>query len=367
MKTTSFELLLTVIVSIYLPSFAANCPTADLTGDCQVDLADLAVMASQWLQRGATDTMALIPGGAFLMGDQFGEGAGNEIPVHAVQLSRFYLAKNLTTNGDYCVFLNAIGEDLKVVSGMVYARSDTANECPYFRTSFAAPLSQIIFTNGSFWIRSKGTRDMSRDPVIYVSWYGAVTYCNWLSQQEGLQPSYDPANWTCDFNKSGYRLPTEAEWEYSAKGGLIGKRFPYGDTISHSQANYVATGQDAFDYDVSPTLGYHPAWNDGIMPYTSPVGSLAPNHYGLCDMAGNVFEWCNDWYRYDSYWFHTAVNPTGPDARPGDPSRVLRGGAWDDVAVGLRVSSRHAAYPPTQTQHYGFRVALSVLPRTVAP
>jgi formylglycine-generating enzyme required for sulfatase activity len=127
MKSTSLGLLLTVIVSVSLPSFTVNCPTADLTGDCLVDLSDLVVMASQWLQRGASDTMVLVPGGTFLMGDQF-FGGGNEILAHSVQLSPFFRARNLTTNSDYCVFLNAIGEDLKVVSGVVYALSDTANE-----------------------------------------------------------------------------------------------------------------------------------------------------------------------------------------------------------------------------------------------
>jgi sulfatase modifying factor 1 len=365
MKTTSFGLLLTVIMSICLPSFAANCPTADLTGDCRVDLSDLAVMASQWLQRGSPDTMALIPGGTFLMGDQLGGGNGNEVPVHSVQLSSYFLAKKLTTTGEYCAFLNDCKDELKIVAGLVYAVSDTANQFPYFRTSLDAPLSLISMTNGTFWIRSKGGRDMSNDPVVYESWYGAVAYCNWLSRQEGLQPSYDLTTWNCDFSKNGYRLATESEWEFAAKGGLTGKRFPWGDTITHSQANYYGTGQDAFDFDISPTLGFHPSWNDGTMPYTSPVGSFAPNGYGLYDMAGNVWQWCHDWYEYDSYWTHALVNPTGPET---GPSRAARGGSWNDAAQGLRVCSRNAGHPTFMRDwNFGFRVALSVLPRAVAP
>jgi len=254
----SAGILIFLIASLCLinsPKALAACPSADLTGDCFVDLEDFALMANQWLtgDPNIPDDLVHIPNGGFIMGDSFSEGTSNELPLHTVTLDTFYMGKYEVTNAQYCTFLNsAYPAQLKVVSGVVYATSDTSNSYPYCDTSTSSSYSQIAYSGGVFSVRTKSGRDMSNDPLVKVSWYGAVAYCNWRSQQEGYEQCYNLSTWACDFNKHSYRLATEAEWEYAARGGLSGKRFPWGDTITHSQANYYS--ESSYSYDISPTL-----------------------------------------------------------------------------------------------------------------
>jgi formylglycine-generating enzyme required for sulfatase activity len=337
----------------------------DATGDCRVDFADFAVFAEgwlrdfevfavfaeQWLTEGIMG-MVSIPAGTFQMGDSIGDGGSNQRPVHTVTLDSFAMGKYEITNGQYCIFLNsAYPSQLKVVNGIVYASGDTANSFPYCDTSSYNSNSQIAFSNNTFSVRTKGAREMSNDPMVRVSWYGSVAYCNWRSQQEGREQCYNLSTWTCDFTKKGYRLATEAEWEYAARGGLSGKRFPWGDTITHSQANYLS--DNSYSYDISLTRGHHPAWNDGILPYTSPVGSFPANGYGLYDMAGNAWEWCND--RYGGYSAGSQSNPIGPTT---GSSRVLRGGLWSFNAAYCAVTYRASHTPFNRYSDVGFRLVL---------
>lgn len=190
---------------------------------------------------------------------------------------------------------------------------------------------------------NEGSGKGAKHPVQTVSWYDCVKWCNARSQMEKRTPCYTIGDriYTkgqsapdCDFDANGFRLPTLVEWNYSARGGLKDKRFPWGDVISHKLANYNA--RNSVDYDDSD--GCHPSFEkEGKeeMPYTSPVGTFPPNNYGLYDMAGNVDEWC-----WDS----------------SDFKRSLRGCSWGSSAKYARCGHAADYFEPTKTYHgFGFR------------
>lgn len=335
---------------------AAPTP-ADVDNSGDVQFVDFAILANNWQWRGPLDDLVLIDAGDFLMGDHFYDGWLDELPVHAVYLDSFYIARYPITNQQYCDYLNwALSQGaIEVRNAVVYAAP--AGTDPYCDTNSHDPASQIQYSAGIFAPRTKEGRDMSEDPMVQVSWYGAAAYCNWRSAQQGKEACYNLSTWECDFAKNGYRLPTEAQWEYAARGGhhLPYYRFPWGDTISHRRADYYSYSGDP--YDESPTGGYHPAYNDGTFPYTAPVGSFQANDYGLYDMAGNLWQWCNDWYASDYYASSPYDNPTGPSA---GTCRVARGGCWFLSGYYSRVAARdyYYGYPEYRCQFYGFRVVL---------
>ena len=178
---------------------------------------------------------------------------------------------------------------------------------------------------------SKFTGDPQR-PVEQVSWYDAVGFCNALSKSEGLNPVYtiNGNNVTADFWKSGWRLPTEAEWEYAARGG-------------NGSRGYTYSGAEDAD-----AVAWYSSNSNRI---TQPVGRKQPNELGLYDMSGNVWEWCWDWY--GSYPSGAQTDPTGGSS---GPYRVIRGGSWGDVADYGRVSLRYIFSPDNRDINYGFRV-----------
>jgi formylglycine-generating enzyme required for sulfatase activity len=245
------------------------------------------------------------------MGDHFGGGYSNELPLHFVEVSDFYMGATEVTQAEWSQYMPA--QD---------------------------------------W-SSFGTGDTY--PAYSVSWYEIIKYCNLRSIDEGLTPCYtissstDPADWgtvptssnttwdaaTCSWNANGYRLPSEAEWEYAARGGI------------HNADNLLYSGchleTDLTNY----------AWYVGNQTGAShPVGEKLPNQLGLYDMTGNLFEWCWDWY--GSYTSDVQIYPTGPTT---GSRRVVRGSNWYNIAYDCRVANRYDDYPYYSTFYYGFRLS----------
>jgi formylglycine-generating enzyme required for sulfatase activity len=286
------------------------------------------VSSSKVFDLNPPQNMSLIPAGSFVMGDTFVEGNSNERPIHTNFISAFYMDQYEVTK--------ALWDEV----------------------------SEWAVTNG-YSFGSAGSGKATNHPVHTVKWFDVVKWCNARSQRDGLTPVYYTdagfttlyktgeiapfANWSVN----GYRLPTEAEWEKAARGGLEGQRFPWGNTITHSNANYFSTNSLA--YDTSSTRGYHPtARATGGFPYTSPVGYFAPNGYGLYDMAGNVREWCWDWYGASYYSSSPSTDPRGPSS---GSFRVLRDGSWFFNASFARVAVRGFDGPDVVNFYVGFRCA----------
>jgi formylglycine-generating enzyme required for sulfatase activity len=181
------------------------------------------------------------------------------------------------------------------------------------------------------------------NPVVQVSWNDGVHYCNWLSTAEGLIPAYTVkrGSVTCDWRANGYRLPTEAEWEYACRAGTE-TPFNTGSNITTNQANY----NGSYPYNNNTKGTYRKK--------TTAVGSFAPNQWGLYDMHGNVFEWCWDWY---------GEYPTGAQTDPqgalSGSDRVIRGGCWYNYARYLRSAVRGSEIPSFRNIFMGFRLACS--------
>jgi formylglycine-generating enzyme required for sulfatase activity len=270
--------------------------------------------------------MVLIPAGAFTMGNTV--AADTDItdasPV-TVTLSAFYMAIHEVTLSQWqAVYLWA--------------------------------------TSNGYSFTNAGAGKSVNHPVHTVNWHDVVKWCNARSEMEGLTPCYTLSGATyktgedsvvvCNWSANGYRLPTEAEWEKAARGGLAGQRFPWGDTITQNLANY--RGNTLISYDLGPD-GYHPLGNDGTMPYTTPVGTFAANGYGLHDITGNIWEWCWDWYGTP---YAGGGEPHGPTS---GTDRVHRGGSWFSNTR-CRTAYRDYSIPGNSYHHVGFRVTRKAVP-----
>jgi formylglycine-generating enzyme required for sulfatase activity len=267
--------------------------------------------------------MVWIKPGTFTMGSPESEPdhATDETP-HQVTLTGFYMGKYAVTQTQY-----------EAVMG---------NNPSYFQTPVGFETSTANY------------------PVERISWYDAIVFCNKLSMSEELTPAYrigesnDPADWgivptstNAAWNaveivagSTGYRLPTEAEWEYACRAGTT-TAFNTGNNITTDQANYDGN----YPYNNNPKGKYRDR--------TTEVGSFAPNAYGLYDMHGNVWEWCWDWYNKDYYTDSPAQDPTGAVS---SDARVYRGGSWFSVGHYLRSAYRYCYYPHYKSDIIGFRL-----------
>lgn len=279
----------------------------------------------------AEQSEVVVAGGAFLMGDAFGEGylSDGETPVHEVQVDSFRMDATAVTNKMFDNFVQSTGHRTEAE---VYGTSAV------FHLLVKAPQSDILGgvdsapwwldVRGADWAHPAGSSshwsDVPDHPVVHVSWNDARAYCTW----------------------AGRRLPTEAEWEYAARGGLTGKRYGWGNELNPDGEYRCNIWQGRF-----PTVNTE---EDGFLG-TAPVKSFAPNGYGLYETAGNVWEWCSDWHLPDYYRTSPKENPAGPVS---GSRRVIRGGSYlchESYCNRYRVAARTSNSPESSSGNCGFR------------
>ncbi len=266
-----------------------------------------------------TAQFVAVEGGEFEMGDSSGDGVYGEKPVHQVKLDDFKISAYEITNQQYCDFLNA---------------DDSAKVKASAWLNFSNPLNLIIEKGGRFVVFDETQRD---DAVATVTWFGAAAFCNYMSKRNGYQPDYNLKDRRYEVSAKGFRLPTEAEWEYAARGGNQSKGYRY-------------SGSDSID-----AVAWY--WENSDSKIHS-VGKKQRNELGLYDMSGNVYEWCLDWYGKNYYDEckqsrpRGIENPTGPEA---GSHRVLRGGCLYSHAWGCRSTDRNFAVPSFSGDDVGFR------------
>jgi len=284
-----------------------------------------------------TDMPSMVPitGGTFNMGSTI---KTSEQPVHKVTVSSFRMFTYEVTNSEYVLFLNSLGNHteggvswIKIVEDYYQGITEGSD-------------------GGTFSVKS----GYESRPVVYVSWYGAVAYCNWLSEQHGLTPCYGPINNRGDDPSvwrtlNGYRLPTEAEWEYACRAGNTADYYWGEASPSASIANYAwywDNGEEGYENEVNPDdhgTGKRNGHN---------VGQKLPNSFGLYDMSGNVWEWCSDWYDEAYYEISSDTNPSGPDT---GTLRAFRGGSWHSTSEFCRSACRNCLASNYYLNCLGFR------------
>ena len=277
--------------------------------------------------------MVLIPAGDFQMGSDHSDADDDEKPVHTVYVDAFYMDKYEVTNAQFKAFVDANPQWQKDNIPDKYHDGDYLNH--WLENSYPSgsqsELQRLGGLSAGWWSENSYSSGEGNHPVRYVSWYAAMAYAQW----------------------AGKRLPTEAEWEKAARGGLVGEKYPWGNAIDSSKAN--------------------DGWKVGN---TAPVGGYAQNRYGLHDMAGNVWEWCIDAYDEDFYAQSPRRNPlagkmtlteviTNYQNVNVENPRVLRGGSWYGDARNLRVANRYRLTPSTTYDYYGFRCVRAVTPATL--
>ena len=309
-----------------------------------------------------TTQMVFVPGGAFEMGEHDDQARADEVPRHLVKVKSFWMDSTEVTNADFRKFVDATNyqtiaeQEIDVDEMMKQLPAGTPRPDPELLQPFSLvfkeqPAGRQSYHPSEWWTmipganwkqpQGPGSSIEGKDdhPVVHIAWYDAMAYCRW----------------------AGKRLPTEAEWEYAARGGSRNIRYPWGnDTISSDRANYWQ--------------GEFPVSNEVADNYarTAPVGMFAPNFLGIYDMAGNVWEWTSDWYHFQYYFQQSeeamAINPQGPmksfdPDEPTVPKKVIRGGSFlcnDSYCSGFRVAARMKSSPDTGMEHTGFRCVVDL-------
>lgn len=257
--------------------------------------------------------LAVVPAGEFVMGSD--DGDDDERPAHPVHVDEFLMSVHPITNIEYARFVRETGH-----------RPPAIYDLPLVVTAGGREREHQFRATGQpyVWVDGEPADDRQCHPVTLVRWDDAVAYCVWLSAETGRT----------------VRLPTEAEWEKASRGGVDRRRYPWGDRVDRNMANFLT----------DPTLK--------ALHGTTRCGSYPPNAYGLHDMAGNVWEWVQDWY--DPHYYAAAAfsNPTGPAA---GQLRVVRGGSWlvADVRM-LACAHRHKVPPDTYSYGIGFRIVCTI-------
>lgn len=312
----------------------------------------------------STEGMVWIKGGEYMMGAADGEGRPDEYPQHKVKLDGFWIDITEVTNAQFKKFTDATGyittaekkpdwEELKKQLPPGTPKPDesmlVASSLVFTPPSLPVPLNDVAqwwsWKEGADWKHPQGPgsniEGKDNYPVVHVSWYDAVAYCKW----------------------AGKRLPTEAEWEMAARSGTDNK-YTWGNEDPEKGKPKANTWQGSF-----------PDKNTGWDQFnrSSPVKSFAANGFGVYDMAGNVWEWCSDWYRPDHYSSKKKMlvaNPKGPESsydpmEPTIPKKVVRGGSFmchASYCKGYRVSARMKTSPDTGLEHTGFRCVKDSIP-----
>ena len=311
----------------------------------------------------STTGMLLIPAGTFDMGGDNDQASADEYPKHKVTIDSFYLDATEVTNAQFKKFVDATGyittaerkpdwEELKKTVAPGTAKPPdsvmVAASLVFRQTAGAVDLNDYSqwwqWVSGADWKHPSGPgsniNGKENYPVVQVSWDDAMSYCKW----------------------AGKRLPSEAEWEFAARGGLTNNIYPWGNENVNSGSPKTNSWEGKFPYYNEKKDGFVKA---------APVKSFSPNGFGLFDMAGNVWEWCNDWYKsnyYKELQNKIINNPIGPSksydpAEPFTPKKVLRGGSFlcnDSYCSGYRVARRMKSSPDTGLEHTGFRTAKSI-------
>ncbi len=287
--------------------------------------------------------MVLVKGGTFTMGTTADWAEADEAPAHEVELDSFLIGRHEVTVGEFAAFVAATG---------------------YTTTAERNGGCEVLDATGDWGLRADASwrnpyyEQSNNHPVVCVSWYDAIAYCNWLSTQAKLKACYsgegDATTW--DRTADGYRLPTEAEWEYAATSRGRTERYTWGDGKPMADGRPAANVRDeTFGRAFKPRKIWT-GYDDGFA-LAAPVGSFPPTRLGLHDILGNVYEWCWDWYGEDYYTQSPRANPTGPDH---GQVRSCRDFGYRCYLEKLSLTNRGRGAPDYRFPHGGFRLARSV-------